>query len=55
MKMNLKMILSHFENRDPLISLIVKFKEKTNRPKFGIKNALIRYFWAKISKTYCDI
>ena len=27
----------------------------TKTPKFGIKNALFGYFWARISKNYCHI
>ena len=31
------------------------FREKTKMPKFGTKNALFGYFWAKTLKRYCHI
>ena len=32
-----------------------KIHEKTKMPKFGTKNALFGYFWARIFKTFCHI
>ena len=32
-----------------------KFCEGTKMPKFGTKNTLFRYFWARILKSYCHI
>ena len=37
------------------ICLIAKFPEKPKTSKFGIKNTLLEYFWATISKNYCHI
>ena len=39
----------------PPIGLIAKFCKKTKMPKFGSKNALFGYFWARILKRYCHI
>ena len=35
--------------------LIAKFREKMKIPKFGTKNALFGYFWARIIKDYRHI
>ena len=32
-----------------------KFREKTKMSKLRTKNAFFGYFWARISKTFCDI
>ena len=37
-------------NQHPQISLIAKFRGKTKMPKFGTKNSLFGYFWARILK-----
>ena len=37
------------------ICLIAKFCEESKMPKFGTKNALFEYFWARIKKNYCHI
>ena len=38
------------------ISVIAKFCEETKMPKFGTKNALFGYFWARtLKKNYCKI
>ena len=34
----------------PQICLFAKFHRKTKMPKFGTKNALFGYFWARILK-----
>ena len=34
---------------------ICKIWQKTKMPKFGTKNALFGYFWARILKNYCHI
>ena len=39
-----------FLNQDPRIWLITKFCEKIKTSEFEIKNALLGYFWARISK-----
>ena len=43
----------HIWNQYPRICLFAKFGEKM--PKFGTKNALFGYLWARISKNYCHI
>ena len=40
----------HIWNPHPQICLIAKFCRKAIMPKFGNKNALFGYFWAKILK-----
>ena len=40
-----------FRNKYLQIFLIAKFCQKTKIPKFGTKNALLEYFWARILKT----
>ena len=32
-----------------------KVRKKIKLPKFGTKNALFGYFWARILKSYCHI
>ena len=44
-----------FRNKYLQIFLIAKFCQKTKIPKFGTKNALLEYFWARILKNYCHI
>ena len=39
-------------NRHPQTCLIAKFFEKTKLLKFGTKNTLFGYFWARILKNY---
>ena len=51
---NLKTLLSYW-NQHPQICLTAKFFEKAKMPKFGIKNALFRLFWARVWKKYCHI
>ena len=36
----------------PQICLFAKFHRKTKMPKFGTKNALFGYFWARILKSF---
>ena len=43
----------HIWNQHLRICLIAKFCEETKMPKCGTKNALLRYFWPKMS--YLDI
>ena len=52
---NYKGNCSHIWNQHPRFCLIVKFCEKTKIPKFGTKNVLFGYFWARILKNYCQI
>ena len=39
-----------FECQHLRICLIAKFCEESKMPKFGTKNALFEYFWARIKK-----
>ena len=60
---NLKTILSYLKSAK--ICLIIKFRIKIKKPKFGTKNALFWYFWTKMAylgifglefyKYYCHI
>ena len=45
----------HIWNQHPQICLFAKFHAKRKMPKFGTKNALFGYFWARILKNYCHI
>ena len=45
----------HIWNHHYQICLIRKFCEKTSMCKFGTKNALFEYSWARILKNYCHI
>ena len=47
---NLKMILSYLKSA-PLIMSNSRINEIRKMPKFGTKNVLITYFWAKHFKT----
>ena len=48
-------IYCHIWNQHPRICLSLKFCEETEMPKFGTKNALFGYFWAKYFKNDCHI
>ena len=50
----LKKLLSYSKS-EPSICQITKFREKRKMPKFGTKNALFEYLWARILKNYCHI
>ena len=43
----LKKLLSYSKS-EPSICQITKFREKRKMPKFGTKNALFEYLWARI-------
>ena len=45
----------HIWNQHHQICLTWKFCEKTKISKFGTKNTLSGYFWAKSFKNYCHI
>ena len=45
----------HILNQHPQIDLIAKFREIIEMDKFGTKNALFGYFWARIFKNYSHI
>ena len=45
----------HIWNQYPRIWLNGKLCEKMKMSKFGTKNALFRYFWARTFKNYCHI
>ena len=45
----------HILNQHPQIGLIAKFHEIIKMAKFGSKNALFGYFWARIFKNYSHI
>ena len=40
----------HIRNQHPQIRIIAKFCEIMKMAKFGAKNALLRYFWARVFK-----
>ena len=45
----------HIWNQHPQICLSAKFHEKIKIPKFGTKNTLFGYFWARILENFCHI
>ena len=44
-------IYCHIWNQHPRVWLNRKFREKMKMSKFGTKNALFEYFWAKFLRT----
>ena len=48
-------IIVIFNNQYPRICLVAKFGTKAKILKFGTKNALFRYFWARIKEHCCHI
>ena len=45
----------HIWYQHPRFCVLAKFHEKTKMPKFGTKNLLVCYFWARILKNCCNI
>ena len=52
---NLKMILSYLKSAPSNLSNCKISRKNKKKLKFGIKNTLFGYFWARISKNYCHI
>ena len=51
----LKMLLSYLKSAPSNLSNCKILQKKTKIPKFGTKNALYEYLWARILKNYCHI
>ena len=47
---NFQKLLSYLKSAPMKLSLIVIFHERIKTPKFGTKNGLFGYFWARILK-----
>ena len=52
---NFKKSYRHIWNQHPWICLIAEYREIMKMSKFGNKNPLLWYFWARILKNYCHI